>query len=184
MRCYGIHSLHLIHGTAATTLFSSSPAFLGSDSSSLMESEDMKVRCDRPPMGFCIRDIDICLFSGWRWLFLVEAIITFSVGFITFWNMPPSPTKTRTWFRPNGWFTEREEVIMTNRILRDDPGSESAALLLLLFFSQLELVYSLFFKEGLMHNRQAITWSMLWESITDYDLWPLYLVSCSKSWTE
>lgn len=64
----------------------------------------------------------LCL--GWRWLFLIEAMITFSVGFITFWNMPASPTQTRTWFRPKGWFTEREEVIMTNRILRDDPASE------------------------------------------------------------
>lgn len=27
-----------------------------------------------------------------------------------------------------------------------------------------------------MHNRQALTFKMLWESISDYDLWPLYAV--------
>lgn len=32
------------------------------------------------------------------------------------------------------------------------------------------------FVEGKMHNRQAISLPMFWESITDYDLWPLYLV--------
>jgi hypothetical protein len=37
--------------------------------------------------------------------------------------MPPGPTQTRNWFRgKNGWFTEREESIMVNRLLRDDPS--------------------------------------------------------------
>lgn len=27
-----------------------------------------------------------------------------------------------------------------------------------------------------MHNRQAITLSRLWDSLRDYDLWPLYLL--------
>ncbi|KAG5638010.1 hypothetical protein H0H81_002278 [Sphagnurus paluster] len=35
--------------------------------------------------------------------------------------MPPSPTQTKTWFRPKGWFSEREETIAVTRILRDDP---------------------------------------------------------------
>ncbi|KAF9517800.1 hypothetical protein BS47DRAFT_1371236 [Hydnum rufescens UP504] len=82
-------------------------------------------------------------YAGWRWLFLIEALITFVVGFITFFNMPS----------PKGWYTDREEIIMTNRILRDDPG------------------------KGLMHNRQAISLKMLWESICDFDLWPLYGVA-------
>ncbi|KAF9517770.1 hypothetical protein BS47DRAFT_1371223 [Hydnum rufescens UP504] len=82
--------------------------------------------------------------AGWRWLFLIEALFTFVVGFITFFNMPPCPTATKTWFRPKGWYTDREEIIMTNRILRDDPGT--------------------------------ISLSMLWESICDFDLWPLYAV--------
>lgn len=27
-----------------------------------------------------------------------------------------------------------------------------------------------------MHNRQPVNWQDLWWSITDYDLWPLYLL--------
>lgn len=31
--------------------------------------------------------------------------------------------------------------------------------------------------QGGMHNRQGLTWKLLWNSIMDYDLWPLYAVS-------
>lgn len=50
-------------------------------------------------------------------------------------------------------FTPREEVIMINRVLRDDPT------------------------KGDMHNRQSIGASGFMKSLMDYDLWPLYLVS-------
>ena len=45
--------------------------------------------------------------------------------------LPPSPTQTKSTGLKgilrgrNGWFTEREEVIMVTRILRDDPGKSS-----------------------------------------------------------
>ncbi|KAJ6619307.1 allantoate permease [Mycena sp. CBHHK59/15] len=63
-----------------------------------------------------------------------------------------SPTQTKTWFRPNGWFTEREEVIAVSRILRDDPT------------------------KGDMHNREGLTLKRLWTAMCDYDLWPLYII--------
>ncbi|EMD33330.1 hypothetical protein CERSUDRAFT_160226 [Gelatoporia subvermispora B] len=90
--------------------------------------------------------------AGWRWLFLVEGLLTFVIGLATFFMMPPSPTQTRTWFRPNGWFTEREETIVVSRVLRDDPT------------------------KGDMHNREGLTLKRLWTAVCDYDLWPLYIL--------
>jgi hypothetical protein len=67
--------------------------------------------------------------------------------------MPAAPTNTASWFRgKDGWFTEREEIIMINRIIREDPS------------------------KGSMHNREPITPRLLWQSLKDYDLWPLYIV--------
>ncbi|KAI1120975.1 MFS general substrate transporter [Nemania abortiva] len=90
--------------------------------------------------------------AGWRWLFLIEGIITFTIGVASFFMMPASAVQTKTWFRPNGWFTDREISIVVNRVLRDDPS------------------------KGDMNNRQAITPRILWDCLTDYDLWPLYLL--------
>lgn len=37
--------------------------------------------------------------------------------------MPAGPCQSRSWFRgKDGWFTEHEELIMVNRLLRDDPS--------------------------------------------------------------
>jgi hypothetical protein len=36
--------------------------------------------------------------------------------------MPASAVQTKTWFWPNGWFTDRELAIVVNRVLRDDPS--------------------------------------------------------------
>lgn len=55
--------------------------------------------------------------GGWRYLFLIEGLITFSVGIASVFLMPPGPTQTKAWFRPRGWFTEREEIIMVNRFV-------------------------------------------------------------------
>jgi hypothetical protein len=66
--------------------------------------------------------------------------------------MPASVVQTKTWFRPKGWFTDREVAIVVNRVLRDDPS------------------------KGDMHNREAITLKRLWESLKDFDLWPIYIL--------
>ncbi|KAH8691994.1 putative pantothenate transporter [Talaromyces proteolyticus] len=90
--------------------------------------------------------------AGWRWLFLIEGLITLAVGLVSFFMMPASAVQTKTWFRPHGWFNDREVAVVVNRVLRDDPS------------------------KGDMHNRQAITPQRLWDAATDYHLWPLYLI--------
>jgi MFS family permease len=87
--------------------------------------------------------------AGWRWLFLIEGLITLVVGIMSFFLMPASAVQTKTWFRPKGWFTDREVGIVVNRVLRDDPS------------------------KGDMHNRMPITPGRLWSALSDYDLWPV-----------
>ncbi|GKT71859.1 MFS transporter [Colletotrichum tofieldiae] len=90
--------------------------------------------------------------EGWRWLFALEGGLTALIGVFSWFYLPPSPTQTAGWFRgKDGWFTEREEIIMVNRILRDDPS------------------------KGGMHNRQGLTPKLLWSALSDWDLWPIYL---------
>jgi hypothetical protein len=78
--------------------------------------------------------------------------MTLLVGLASFFMMPASAVQTKKWFRPNGWFNDREVAIVVNRVLRDDPS------------------------KGDMHNRQAITPRRLWRALKDYDMWPLYII--------
>lgn len=94
--------------------------------------------------------------EGWRWLFLVEGLIMFTIGVYSAFSMAASPTQTKRWYRPKGWFTEQEEKVLVNRILRDDPS------------------------KGDMHNRQPVTLRLLWKCLCDYHMWPLYV--CGLIW--
>jgi hypothetical protein len=42
-----------------------------------------------------------------------EGILTLSVGLWSAFGMARSPTQTKCWYRPKGWFTEREESKLT-----------------------------------------------------------------------
>jgi hypothetical protein len=99
--------------------------------------------------------------SGWQWLFLIEGLLSIVIGLLTFFVMPASVTETSKILRgraawlngKHGWFTQREESILVNRLLRDDPT------------------------KGDMNNRQHVNWRGLWTAMKDVDLWPIYTVS-------
>lgn len=111
-------------------------------------------------------------YEGWRWLFLIEGLLVrhlchdhsreddvdtddqmLMIGIWSWFMMAASPTQTKTWYRPKGWFSDRQEKILVNRILRDDPS------------------------KGDMHNRQAITLKLLWKAFCDFDMWPIFMVA-------
>jgi MFS family permease len=92
--------------------------------------------------------------AGWQWLFALEGAFTATIGLVSWFYLPPSPVQTPSWFRgKTGWFSEREEIILVTRVIRDDPS------------------------KGDMHNRQAITIRKLWRTAMDYDMWPIYLIA-------
>ncbi|KAL4971678.1 major facilitator superfamily domain-containing protein [Aspergillus desertorum] len=76
-------------------------------------------------------------YAGWRWLFLIQGAFTL-------------PSKTKSKWNPKGYFTEKEEKIIVNSVIRDDP------------------------QKGGMFNRQGLSVRQIWECTKDYDMWPLY----------
>lgn len=71
--------------------------------------------------------------------------MTLGVAVWTAYIMVPSITQTKKWCCPKGWFTEREEKILVNRLLRDDPGKST------------------------LGNRQMLTLRMYWDALCDYN---------------
>lgn len=121
--------------------------------------------------------------AGWRWLFLIEVsapdcplggrgedvmltdrkqgLMTLVIGIFAFVLMPAGPCHTASWFRgKNGWFTEKEEKIMVNRVIREDPSKSD------------------------MHNREPITPRLLWQSLKDFDLWYASSSPYSSTWND
>ncbi|KAK6884880.1 putative transporter [Candida tropicalis] len=90
--------------------------------------------------------------AGWRWLFLLEGIFTLIIGVAGFYLMVPSAVQTKNWMHPKGWFTEREEKIVVNRVLRDDPT------------------------KGSMNNRQGLTVKQIIQSFQDVDIFPIMAI--------
>ncbi|GAA6007031.1 hypothetical protein JCM10207_009176 [Rhodosporidiobolus poonsookiae] len=96
-------------------------------------------------------------YAGWRWMFLIEGLFTLLIGISSFFLLPPGPSQTKSKWFPRGYFTDHEVKIIVNRVARDDPSKAS------------------------MHNREALTFKLLWKSLCDYDLYPLYLIGLTFS---
>ncbi|EAW22144.1 putative MFS transporter [Aspergillus fischeri NRRL 181] len=90
--------------------------------------------------------------TGWFWLFLIEGLLTFVIGLISFFYLPQSPTHTKSVLCLRSWYTEREEVIMINRLLRDDPS------------------------KGLTHIHDRATLTDILNAWSDKSMWGLYLI--------
>lgn len=90
--------------------------------------------------------------QGWSFMFLIEGAITLVIGIASYFTMLASAVETRKWYRKNGWYAERQEKILVNKVLRDDPN------------------------KGDMNNRQPVSLKELIKAFFDYDLAPIYLV--------
>jgi hypothetical protein len=75
--------------------------------------------------------------------------LTCVIAIFAYCWLPESPTKTTGVFWRKPWFTEREEKIMINRVLRDDPAKGLTAL----------------------HNK--ISFADIKDALSDRHLWPL-----------
>jgi sugar phosphate permease len=47
--------------------------------------------------------------AGWRWLFIIEGIITFLIACISFWTLPNHPLDTR-------WLNQEERQLAHDRV--------------------------------------------------------------------
>lgn len=101
---------------------------------------------------FILRMRGVAGLTGWQWLFIIEGCITLLIGIWSFYLMVPSVVQTKNRFHPEGWFTDREEKIVVNRILRDDP------------------------LKGGMNNRQALPFKAILRSLMDWNLWPIFVI--------
>ncbi|ESW96028.1 hypothetical protein KL918_003590 [Ogataea parapolymorpha] len=90
--------------------------------------------------------------AGWQWLFIIEGAFTLLIALVSALVMAPSVVQTKRFWNKKGWFTEREEKIIVNKVLRDDPS------------------------KGDMNNRQGVTTSNLIYALLDYNMYPLYII--------
>ncbi|KAL4875118.1 major facilitator superfamily domain-containing protein [Aspergillus karnatakaensis] len=65
--------------------------------------------------------------AGWRWIFLIEGVITLGIGIIFVLLVPPKVGDGRPLISGGRWsyFNERESHIATQRVLLDDPRKTS-----------------------------------------------------------
>ncbi|KAF8591628.1 MFS general substrate transporter [Ramaria rubella] len=59
--------------------------------------------------------------EGWKWLFIIDGIITIFIAVLTWFYLPRNVATTRGGFRgPRPWFSDRNLAIAVTRVIRDD----------------------------------------------------------------
>jgi len=84
--------------------------------------------------------------EGWKWLFIVDGIITLFVAVATCFYLPKNVARTKgglRGFKP--WFTDRQAQIAVTRVIRDDPAKR--------------------------HYESIVTWTDVKDTITDPAMW-------------
>ena len=84
-----------------------------------------------------------------------QGLLTFLIGFLSILYLPQSVVHTKSLLCPRQWYTEREESIMINRLLRDDPA------------------------KGLTALKEPATWSDVKAAWGDNSMWGTY---CPQTW--
>lgn len=85
-------------------------------------------------------------------MFMIHGLMSLLVAIASFFILAPSPSQTKKSWHKQGYYTDKDVKVVVNRIIRDDPTKAT------------------------MHNRQALSFGLLWKSTKDYHLWPLYFV--------
>ncbi|KAH8114966.1 MFS general substrate transporter, partial [Phellopilus nigrolimitatus] len=83
---------------------------------------------------------------GWKWLFIVDGIITVFVAIATWFYLPRNVSRTKGGLRGwKPWFDERQVQIAITRIVRDDPAKRA--------------------------YDSKVTWTDIKDSATDFGFW-------------
>ncbi|KAJ3190675.1 hypothetical protein HK101_008466 [Irineochytrium annulatum] len=59
--------------------------------------------------------------TGWKWLFLIDGVITLVAAVLLYYILPASATSTAGGLRFRGWFSDVESRIAVTRVIRADP---------------------------------------------------------------
>ena len=83
---------------------------------------------------------------GWKWLFLVDGIITLVISILTYFYLPKNASSTKGGIRGwKPWFSERETQIAVTRVIRDDPAKR--------------------------YYETVVAWKDVKDAVTDFGLW-------------
>jgi MFS family permease len=89
--------------------------------------------------------------AGWRWIFILEGIVTVVAGAVLYWVLPDSPQSA-------GWLEPWEQQYLINR-LAQDTGT----------------------KGGRVQTSESFQWSYIFSALTDWKIWLAVIVYWGNS---